>query len=93
VRADGQLERSELYLPASLRNTCACEAHGAHFETSTVWPKWSNKVAKWHGCGGTGGGASISGSPTGLHPEGGGTAILRNITIYSPHIVCRQDDR
>jgi len=31
--------------------------------------------------------------PAGLHPEGGGTAILRNITIDSPHILCRQDDR
>jgi hypothetical protein len=51
--------------------------------------RWQNS----HGCGGAGGGASISGSPAGLHAEGGGTAILRNITIDSPHNVCRPDDR
>lgn len=76
MRTAGELERSELCLPASLGSTCAGEAHGAHFETSTVWPKWStdrrNTVANWHGCVGAGGGASISGSPTGLNLEGGG---------------------
>ena len=97
MRTDGELKRSELCLPASLVSTCAGEAHGAHFENSTVRSKCStystNTVANWHGCGGAGGGASISGSPTGLNPEDGGTEILRNITIYSPHVVCRQDDK